>query len=136
MVLKIWVSANPGEAAGFIKDRHTAPGGQLPLNTNGGGLSYMHSGMYGMYAMQESIRQLRGICAGPGCRRQDLRRPWGRRYVLRRRYSNFWQRSGLTLVQNLINQEHRAIYGVGSFRKRFGGKTGIQRRIWIGVFYG
>ena len=51
----------PGEAAGFIKDRHTAPGGKLPLNTNGGGLSYMHSGMYGMYAMQESIRQIRGV---------------------------------------------------------------------------
>ena len=50
----------PGEAAEFIRNRHTAPGGRLPLNTNGGGLSYMHSGMYGMYAMQESIRQLRG----------------------------------------------------------------------------
>ena len=33
----------------------------MPLNTNGGGLSYMHSGMYGMYALQESIRQMRGI---------------------------------------------------------------------------
>ena len=32
----------------------------LPLNTNGGGLSYMHSGMYGMYALQESVRQMRG----------------------------------------------------------------------------
>src|SRR5262249_27011385 len=32
-----------------------------PLNTNGGGLSYMHSGMYGMYALQESVRQMRGI---------------------------------------------------------------------------
>jgi len=31
------------------------------LNTNGGGLSYMHSGMYGMYALQESVRQMRGI---------------------------------------------------------------------------
>jgi acetyl-CoA acetyltransferase len=31
-----------------------------PLNTNGGGLSYMHSGMYGMYALQESVRQMRG----------------------------------------------------------------------------
>ena len=31
------------------------------MNTSGGGLSYMHSGMYGMYAMQESIRQVRGI---------------------------------------------------------------------------
>jgi acetyl-CoA acetyltransferase len=51
----------PGEAAAFIAGRNTAPGGKLPLNTNGGGLSYMHSGMYGMYAMQESIRQLRGI---------------------------------------------------------------------------
>ena len=57
----------PGEAAGFINDRNTAPpssgkgGGKLPLNTNGGGLSYMHSGMYGMYALQESVRQMRGI---------------------------------------------------------------------------
>jgi hypothetical protein len=39
---------------------NTAPGGKLPLNTNGGGLSYMHSGMYGMYALQESARQMRG----------------------------------------------------------------------------
>ena len=31
------------------------------MNTNGGGLSYMHSGMYGMYALQESVRQIRGI---------------------------------------------------------------------------
>src|SRR5438094_677865 len=49
-----------GEAAAFIGERHTAPGGKLPLNTNGGGLSYMHSGMYGMYALQESVRQMRG----------------------------------------------------------------------------
>ena len=50
-----------GEAGEFIKSRHTAPGGKLPMNTNGGGLSYMHSGMYGMYALQESVRQVRGI---------------------------------------------------------------------------
>ena len=49
-----------GEAAAFIAEGNTAPGGRLPLNTNGGGLSYMHSGMYGMYAMQESVRQMRG----------------------------------------------------------------------------
>ncbi|MEM7020215.1 MAG: thiolase [Pseudomonadota bacterium] len=49
-----------GEAGAFISDRNTAPGGSLPLNTNGGGLSYMHSGMYGMYALQESVRQMRG----------------------------------------------------------------------------
>jgi acetyl-CoA acetyltransferase len=49
-----------GEAGPFIAERNTAPGSKLPLNTNGGGLSYMHSGMYGMYALQESVRQMRG----------------------------------------------------------------------------
>ncbi|MDA7754827.1 thiolase [Pseudomonadales bacterium] len=52
-----------GEAGGFIWEQNTAPGGSLPLNTNGGGLSYMHSGMYGMYALQESVRQMRGTAA-------------------------------------------------------------------------
>jgi acetyl-CoA acetyltransferase len=52
-----------GEAAQFIWEGNTRPGGKLPLNTNGGGLSYMHSGMYGMYALQESVRQLRGTAA-------------------------------------------------------------------------
>ena len=52
-----------GEAKDFIRERHTAPGGKLPMNTNGGGLSYMHSGMYGMYALQESVRQMRGTAA-------------------------------------------------------------------------
>lgn len=50
-----------GEAPAFIEDRNTAPGGRLPLNTNGGGLSYTHTGMYGMFAIQESVRQVRGI---------------------------------------------------------------------------
>ena len=60
----------PGEAADFYKDGHTSIGGKLPLNTNGGGLSYMHSGMYGMYALQESVRQMRGIAPAqvPGAR--------------------------------------------------------------------
>ena len=49
-----------GEAKDFIWERNTAPGGKLPLNTNGGGLSYTHTGMYGMFALQESVRQMRG----------------------------------------------------------------------------
>jgi acetyl-CoA acetyltransferase len=49
-----------GEAGPFIAEGNTSPGGKLPVNTNGGGLCYTHSGMYGMYLMQESIRQLRG----------------------------------------------------------------------------
>ena len=51
----------PGEASAFIREGNTRPGGKLPLNTNGGGLSYTHSGMYGMYALQESVRQVRGV---------------------------------------------------------------------------
>ncbi len=52
-----------GEAGAFIAEGNTSPGGRLPVNTNGGGLSYTHTGMYGMFAMQESIRQLRGEAA-------------------------------------------------------------------------
>jgi acetyl-CoA acetyltransferase len=52
-----------GEAGAFIAEGHTSPGGSLPLNTNGGGLSYTHTGMYGMFLIQESVRQLRGEAA-------------------------------------------------------------------------
>ncbi|WP_127817821.1 thiolase C-terminal domain-containing protein [Microbacterium sp. CPCC 204701] len=49
-----------GESGAFIAEGRTRPGGELPLNTNGGGLRYTHTGMYGMFAMQEAVRQLRG----------------------------------------------------------------------------
>ena len=32
----------------------------MPTNTNGGGLSYTHPGMYGMFLIVEAARQLRG----------------------------------------------------------------------------
>jgi acetyl-CoA acetyltransferase len=54
---------NRGEAGAFIAAGNTAPGGPLPMNTNGGGLSYTHTGMYGMFAIQESVRQVRGTAA-------------------------------------------------------------------------
>lgn len=52
-----------GEAGAFIAEGNTAPGGRLPLNTNGGGLSYTHTGMYGMFLICESVRQVRGEAA-------------------------------------------------------------------------
>jgi len=52
-----------GEAGAFIDEGNTSPGGKLPMNTNGGGLSYTHTGMYGMFAIQESVRQVRGEAA-------------------------------------------------------------------------
>lgn len=52
-----------GEAGAFVAAGSTEPGGRLPMNTNGGGLSYTHTGMYGMFAIQEAVRQLRGEAA-------------------------------------------------------------------------
>src|SRR5579885_262500 len=53
-----------GEGGAFVSGQRTAPGGPFPLNTNGGGLSYCHPGMYGIFLLIEATRQLRGEC-GP-----------------------------------------------------------------------
>ncbi len=53
-----------GEGGPFLSNQRTAPGGDFPMNTNGGGLSYTHPGMYGMFLLVEAVRQLRGEC-GP-----------------------------------------------------------------------
>ncbi len=49
-----------GEGGPFAADGKLGPGGSLPMNTNGGGLSYTHPGMYGMFLIVEAVRQLRG----------------------------------------------------------------------------
>jgi acetyl-CoA acetyltransferase len=51
-----------GEGGRFVADGAIAPGGRLPVNTNGGGLSYCHPGMYGLFVLIEAVRQLRGEC--------------------------------------------------------------------------
>src|SRR3546814_10479747 len=51
-----------GEGKDFVKGQRTSPGGAFPLNTNGGGLSYCHPGMYGIFTMSEASRQLWGLC--------------------------------------------------------------------------
>jgi acetyl-CoA acetyltransferase len=53
-----------GEGGAFVEGGRTGPGGPLPMNTNGGGLSYTHPGQYGMFLIVEAARQLRGE-AGP-----------------------------------------------------------------------
>jgi acetyl-CoA acetyltransferase len=50
----------PGEGGPFVAGQRTAPGGDFALNTNGGGLSYCHPGMYGIFLLIEATRQLRG----------------------------------------------------------------------------
>jgi acetyl-CoA acetyltransferase len=51
-----------GEGGRFVEDGRIAPGGALPVNTNGGGLSYCHPGMYGLFLLIEAVRQLRDEC--------------------------------------------------------------------------
>jgi acetyl-CoA acetyltransferase len=51
-----------GEGGAFVSGQRTAPGGEFPMNTNGGGLSYTHTGMYGMFTIIEAVRQVRGEC--------------------------------------------------------------------------
>ena len=52
-----------GEGGNFVRGGAIAPGGQLPVNTNGGGLSCCHPGMYGIFLLVEAVRQLRGEAA-------------------------------------------------------------------------
>jgi acetyl-CoA acetyltransferase len=62
--------AKRGEGVHFFEEGRSTPGGSLPINTNGGGLSYTHTGMYGIFPIIESTRQLRGECGArqvPSC---------------------------------------------------------------------
>jgi acetyl-CoA acetyltransferase len=59
-----------GEGGAFVEGGRIGPKGSLPVNTNGGGLSYCHPGMYGLFLLIEAVRQLRGECGArqvPDC---------------------------------------------------------------------
>ncbi|MBO9447811.1 MULTISPECIES: acetyl-CoA acetyltransferase [Rhodobacterales] len=59
-----------GEGGAFVGDGRIAPGGALPVNTNGGGLSCVHPGMYGIFTVIEAARQIRGDA--PGIQLNDI----------------------------------------------------------------
>ena len=48
-----------GEAKELVKNKNIGPDGNLKVNTNGGGLSCVHPGMYGLFVTLEALRQLR-----------------------------------------------------------------------------
>lgn len=52
-----------GEGGRFVEGGRLGPGGELPTNTSGGGLSYNHPGAFGIFLIIEAVRQLRGECA-------------------------------------------------------------------------
>lgn len=49
-----------GEGGAFVEGGRIAPGGDFPMNTNGGGLSCTHPGMYSIFLVIEAVSQLRG----------------------------------------------------------------------------
>ena len=53
-----------GEGGPFVADGKLRLGGELPTNTDGGGLSHCHPGMRGMFLLVEAVRQLRGEAHG------------------------------------------------------------------------
>ncbi len=61
-----------GEGGAFVSGGRIAPGGSLPVNTNGGGLSHCHPGMYGIFALVEAVRQLRGEAGDRQCRGAEI----------------------------------------------------------------
>ena len=61
-----------GEGGHFVEGGRIAPGGQLPVNTNGGGLSCVHPGMYGLFTMVEAARQVMGAAGERQQKKADI----------------------------------------------------------------
>ena len=53
-----------GDGGEYVEDGKLRPGGALPFNTNGGGLSFRHGGMLGLNLIIEACRQLTGTALG------------------------------------------------------------------------
>ena len=70
MILEDLGFCTKGEGGAFVSDGRIAVGGDLPINTDGGGLSSNHPGRRGIFTIIESVRQLRGEPLGlqvPDC---------------------------------------------------------------------
>jgi acetyl-CoA acetyltransferase len=61
-----------GEGGRFVEGGGIAPGGKLPVNTNGGGLSCVHPGMYGLFTMIEAVQQIAGVAGARQQRNVDI----------------------------------------------------------------
>jgi len=79
-----------GEGGAFIQSGAISPGGALPVNTNGGGLSCNHPGMYGMFTIVEAVRQLRGECGERQVKGAEIALSHGNGGVLSSQATNIW----------------------------------------------
>lgn len=71
-----------GEGGRFVQDGRIAPGGELPVNTNGGGLSCVHPGMYGLFTIAEAAEQVMGTAGERQIADADLALAHGNGLVL------------------------------------------------------
>ncbi|MGI9477262.1 MAG: acetyl-CoA acetyltransferase [Hyphomicrobiaceae bacterium] len=81
-----------GEGKDFVAGGRIAPGGVLPVNTNGGGLSCVHPGMYGLFVMIEGIRQARGDCGDRQVKDAKISLAHGNGGVLSSQVTSIWGR--------------------------------------------
>ncbi|HEY8450435.1 MAG TPA: thiolase, partial [Bacillota bacterium] len=79
-----------GEGGHFFANQRTAPGGEIPVNTSGGGLSYCHPGMFGIFLIIEAVRQLRGECG-----ERQVQNP---RHILCHAYGGQWSASATLIL--------------------------------------
>ncbi len=79
-----------GEGKDFVGNGNIAPGGGLAVNTNGGGLSCVHPGMYGLFVMIEAIRQIRGDCGQRQIADANLAVAHGNGGVLSSQVTSIW----------------------------------------------
>lgn len=79
-----------GEGGHFVSDGRIAPGGELPVNTSGGGLSCVHPGMYGLYTMIEAVTQLRGEAGERQVKDAEVALAHGNGGVLSSQVTSIW----------------------------------------------
>jgi acetyl-CoA acetyltransferase len=79
-----------GEGGPFVSDGRIAPGGALPVNTSGGGLSCVHPGMYGLYTMIEAVTQLRGEAGERQVKDAEVALAHGNGGVLSSQVTSIW----------------------------------------------
>ena len=85
-----------GEGGSFVSGGRIAPGGSLPVNTSGGGLSCVHPGMYGLYTMIEAVTQLRGEAGKRQVKDAEIALAHGNGGVLSSQVTSIWG-TGATL---------------------------------------
>ncbi len=79
-----------GEGGPFVSGGRIAPGGPLPVNTSGGGLSCVHPGMYGLYTMIEAVTQIRGEAGARQVKNAKVALAHGNGGVLSSQVTSIW----------------------------------------------